>query len=128
MHMLIHYEKCGNILFLCRMCDEHLSHFSLVLKILHEQKLYANVKKYRFDMKYIRYLNFIVDEIGFHGFIRDTGHPISPTQTNLLELEIFLVLGKFHTNICFRLVSYCAPSSYTLAYKFKEETCSNIIQ
>ena len=51
-----------DILIFSRTWEDHLQHIEEVLSSLRQHKLYANLKKFSFEMKEIQYLGYIVNE------------------------------------------------------------------
>jgi hypothetical protein len=54
-----------DILIYSRLEEEHEKHLRMVLQILREHKLYANLTKCMFDQKKIHYLGHIISAVGY---------------------------------------------------------------
>ena len=55
-----------DILIYSKTWVEHLQHIQQVLHTLQQQKLYANLEKFSFDMERVHYLGYIIDRYGVH--------------------------------------------------------------
>jgi hypothetical protein len=76
---------------------EHLQHIQQALHTLWQHKIYVNLEKCSFSTDRVQYLGYIVDEHGVHVDLENIQviHDW-PTQTTLIELQIFLGLANFY--------------------------------
>ena len=88
-----------DILIFSQTWEEHLHHIQQVLQTLWQHKFCANLEKCSFGMTQVKYLGYIIDELGVH--VDPTKIQVIrywPAPTTLTELRIFLGLANFYRN------------------------------
>ncbi|KAA0059567.1 Ty3/gypsy retrotransposon protein [Cucumis melo var. makuwa] len=106
--------------------DEHIQHLEVVLGLLKEKELYANLEKCSFAKPRISYLGHVISEQGIEADpekIRAVSE--WPTPTNVREVRGFLVLTGYYRRFVKDYGAIAAPLTQLLkkgAYKWDVET------
>ena len=99
-----------DILIYSKTLEEHVDHLHVVLNILRENKLYANLKKYSFCLEYVVFLGFVISSKGISvdeekvKAIREW-----PIPKNANKVRSFHGLASFHRRFVKNFSSLTAP-------------------